>query len=145
MIKLLLDGVLTFFFFIDKYGFGIIYSVCLPCTCPVQPPSRRTVTKNVHGKGQRGLKGDDNNPPHCCSVPHHAHAGLPPFWEQRVEQGKPAFYNTITCSSQPRKPAPVHGGILSDDMGLVRHWLLLMIVVVVVVRGDGVTVVVVQL
>eukprot|EP00903_Cladosiphon_okamuranus_P011919 g11195.t1 len=44
--------------------------------------------------------------------------GLPPFWEQRVEDGKLVFYNTITCSSQPRTPAPVHGGILSDDMGL---------------------------
>ncbi|CAN0348649.1 unnamed protein product, partial [Hapterophycus canaliculatus] len=45
-------------------------------------------------------------------------AGLPPFWEQRVENGKGVFHNTITCSSQPRKPASVHGGILGDDMGL---------------------------
>lgn len=47
------------------------------------------------------------------------YAGLPPFWEQRVEGGKAVFHNTITCSSQPCRPASVHGGILSDDMGLV--------------------------
>ncbi|CAM9468043.1 unnamed protein product, partial [Ectocarpus sp. 8 AP-2014] len=46
------------------------------------------------------------------------YAGLPPFWEQRVEGGKGVFHNTITCSSQPCRPASVHGGILSDDMGL---------------------------
>ena len=47
-------------------------------------------------------------------------AGLPPFWDRRVEGGRPVFHNTITCSSRPVQPASVHGGILSDDMGLVR-------------------------
>lgn len=46
--------------------------------------------------------------------------GLPPFWENRKEGGGKVFHNTITNSSQGHKPASVHGGILADDMGLVR-------------------------
>ncbi|KAK3283928.1 hypothetical protein CYMTET_8397 [Cymbomonas tetramitiformis] len=43
---------------------------------------------------------------------------LPPFWERRTERGQTVYFNTITCSSQAAKPAPVCGGILADEMGL---------------------------
>lgn len=42
---------------------------------------------------------------------------LPHFWE--VKGG--LFYNTLTHSSVRERPQRVRGGILADDMGLVRR------------------------
>uniref|UniRef100_A0A6Q2XWL0 Helicase-like transcription factor n=1 Tax=Esox lucius TaxID=8010 RepID=A0A6Q2XWL0_ESOLU len=45
---------------------------------------------------------------------------LPPFWEDKGG----LFYNTLTYSSVRERPQRVRGGILADDMGLVRLWRL---------------------
>ena len=44
-------------------------------------------------------------------------AALPHFWEVKGE----LFYNTLTHSSVRERPQRVRGGILADDMGLVRR------------------------
>lgn len=43
-------------------------------------------------------------------------SSLPPFWEKRGE----LYYNSLTCFSAKEVPERVCGGILADDMGLVR-------------------------
>jgi len=45
-------------------------------------------------------------------------SALPPFWERRGE----LYYNRLTCFSAKEVPERIRGGILADDMGLVRNY-----------------------
>ncbi len=54
---------------------------------------------------------------------------LPSFWEERREQSRPAFFNSITNSSQPDRPHAVAGGLLADDMGLGKTLHVLALVI----------------
>ncbi len=53
---------------------------------------------------------------------------LSPFYEERSEKGQRVFFNSVTNSSSPSAPKPVHGGILADDMGLGKTLSTLVLV-----------------
>jgi SWI/SNF-related matrix-associated actin-dependent regulator of chromatin subfamily A3 len=54
---------------------------------------------------------------------------LPPFWEEKIENGKTVYFNSITASSTKTRPEAVRGGILADDMGLGKTIQVIAVIV----------------